>query len=310
MDTNKQTLAERSNGYFIDPNDGTIKVIDIPFHYALDTVNGEISADMQNLRNLKRQLEKYSRNQDDVELSSIESLSRNFQTMVGREQCLILLLNEERLQHSIYTRILNALCQKVRLELNELLENPELDYALLKKRENLQLEITIYEKYKELDLFIKCLLQQILTDERRKSLPKLQLANSDHNILNQWIKDVNLIKQLQLRESPPPRECQDNSNVHIDYEDSSEDNSDKIHEDFLGLVLKFSMKFHFAPLQSQCSQAYRDFFQLLFERHCQTESGLTILRSALKTMKELNSINLITFLFNFWLDDNSFYQDM
>lgn len=308
MDFKTQTLGERSCCLFLDPNDGNIKVIDIPFHYALDTVNGEISADMQNLRCLKRHLEKYSVNYDSGELLSIEELCKEFQTMVGREQCLVLLVNEERLHHTIYTTILNALYQKVTRDLNELLENPVLNDALSKKRESLELEVKIYDKYKELDDFVIDL-QQMITEGQRRSLSKLQLASTDYECLNQWIKDLNLIKQLQQRE---PQQFQTTQSIHIDSkeEDSSNDNSDQIYQEFMGLVLKCSIKFYFAPLKSHCIQAYKDFFRLLFQRHCQRESGLTIFRCALKQMKELNSVNIINFLFNFWLHEQCIYKDM
>lgn len=54
----------------------------------------------------------------------------------------------------------------------------------------------------------------------------------------------------------------------------------------------------------------KDLFDMLFQRHCQMETGLQIFREALNEMKEFNFSNMIKFVITFWLHEEKNYKNL
>lgn len=293
-----------SNCFFLDPNDGLIKVIEIPFYYALDNASGEISIDMQNLRTLKNLLEKQPtscvRNCEEL-LIDIQNICKQFQTTVGREQCLKLSLCDEVIKYSSFTTILNGLYEKITEDLSKLDENRK-----LKRRESLEHELSIFLKYKELDEFV-VKLQKMMSCNGESKIPVIKLATTDYELTKQWLEDLELINHHFQKD-------EDDENFSTDIKRKTEEISpvhcERFNEDFLALILKFCIKFNFAPLESNCKKGFLDFFCLASERHLRRENGLQIFRKALLEINELNAINLMKFIFNFWLEDKCTYKSM
>lgn len=307
--TKKQDMQR--NCLLLNPNDNIIKVIEIPFYYALDSINEEISADMQNLQYLKSYIEKYLMNNDIDELSQIENVTKEFQTTVGREQCLILLLNEERPRHAVYTTIVNTLYEKVKHDLSELCESLEQnDYqnVFLKKQENLQHEITVYKKYKHLDDFIIDLHIMTTSRQNERTLVNIELEIADRRVLSQWINDLEVINRLQENKQDENICSNDKDNALILL---NQNDLKKVNQQFIDLVLKFFIKFNFKLLEREsCIQPMKDLFDMLFQRHCQMETGLQIFREALNEMKEFNFSNMIKFVITFWLHEEKNYKNL
>ncbi|XP_033156235.1 rab3 GTPase-activating protein regulatory subunit [Drosophila mauritiana] len=98
---------------FLDPSDGSLKEIHIPFHYALSETSSQTSRDIHMLRRLRNQLRSINHGQaQDEALQEIGELASELQTLEVRQQCLEMLLKSKKLQPQVFQCIINAFIKK------------------------------------------------------------------------------------------------------------------------------------------------------------------------------------------------------
>ncbi|EDX04770.1 GD22135 [Drosophila simulans] len=98
---------------FLDPSDGSLKEIHIPFHYALSETSSQTSRDIHMLRRLRNQLRSINHGQaKDEALQEIGELASELQTLEVRQQCLEMLLKSKKLQPQVFQCIINAFITK------------------------------------------------------------------------------------------------------------------------------------------------------------------------------------------------------
>lgn len=95
---------------FLDPTDGSLKEVLIPFHYALSETSSQTSRDIHMLRRLRNQLRTI--NHGDAKLEEIAELARELQTLEVRQQCLEMLLKSKKLQPRVFQCIINSFIEK------------------------------------------------------------------------------------------------------------------------------------------------------------------------------------------------------
>ncbi|XP_002069254.2 rab3 GTPase-activating protein regulatory subunit [Drosophila willistoni] len=95
---------------FLDPSDGSLKEIQIPFHYALSETNSETSRDIHMLRRLRNQLRSINHGEsiDDANLDEINQLAQELKTLEVRQQCVEMLIKSKKLQPLVFKRIIDA----------------------------------------------------------------------------------------------------------------------------------------------------------------------------------------------------------
>ncbi|XP_017858668.1 PREDICTED: rab3 GTPase-activating protein regulatory subunit [Drosophila arizonae] len=98
---------------FLDPSDGSLKEVHIPFHYALSETNSKTSRDIHSLRRLRNQLRALSHSGEDrqEQIAGIAKLAGELETLEVRQQCLEMLLKSKRLHPEIFQSIVNAFDQ-------------------------------------------------------------------------------------------------------------------------------------------------------------------------------------------------------
>ncbi|XP_037710129.1 rab3 GTPase-activating protein regulatory subunit [Drosophila subpulchrella] len=98
---------------FLDPSDGSLKEVHIPFHYALSETSSQTSRDIHMLRRLRNQLKTFNHDDaKDVVLEEIGELASELQTLEVRQQCLETLLKSKKLQPQVFQCIINAFIEK------------------------------------------------------------------------------------------------------------------------------------------------------------------------------------------------------
>ncbi|XP_043658733.1 rab3 GTPase-activating protein regulatory subunit [Drosophila teissieri] len=98
---------------FLDPSDGSLKEIHIPFHYALSETSSQTSRDIHMLRRLRNQLRAINHGQaKDEALREIGELASELQTLEVRQQCLEMLLKSKKLQPQVFQCLINAFIRK------------------------------------------------------------------------------------------------------------------------------------------------------------------------------------------------------
>jgi len=98
---------------FLDPSDGSLKEVHIPFHYALSETSSQTSRDIHMLRRLRNQLKTFNHDDaKDVVLGEIGELASELQTLEVRQQCLETLLKSKKLQPQVFQCIINAFIEK------------------------------------------------------------------------------------------------------------------------------------------------------------------------------------------------------
>ncbi|KAH8281881.1 hypothetical protein KR054_003758 [Drosophila jambulina] len=95
---------------FLDPTDGSLKEVLIPFHYALSETSSQTSRDIHMLRRLRNQLRTV--NHGDANLEEIAELASELQTLEVRQQCLEMLLKSKKLQPRVFQCIINSFIEK------------------------------------------------------------------------------------------------------------------------------------------------------------------------------------------------------
>ncbi|ALC39415.1 rab3-GAP [Drosophila busckii] len=97
---------------FLDPSDGSLKELHIPFHYALSETNSQTSRDIHLLRRLRSQLRTLTHAAEperSQQLAAIAQLVSELETLEVRQQCLEMLLKSKRLQPELFQVIIVAL---------------------------------------------------------------------------------------------------------------------------------------------------------------------------------------------------------
>ncbi|XP_037958048.1 rab3 GTPase-activating protein regulatory subunit [Teleopsis dalmanni] len=92
---------------FIDPSDGSVKEIQIPFHYALSETNSQTARDIHLLKRFKNLLR--NANISTLQLKDdIFSLAEEFQTIEVQQQCLEILKKNKQLKPEIFQAVIVA----------------------------------------------------------------------------------------------------------------------------------------------------------------------------------------------------------
>ncbi|XP_052851167.1 rab3 GTPase-activating protein non-catalytic subunit [Drosophila gunungcola] len=98
---------------FLDPSDGSLKEVHIPFHYALSETSSQTSRDIHMLRRLRNQLRGLNHGDaKDAMLSEIGELASELLTLEVRQQCLEMVLKSKKLQPRVFQCIINAFIEK------------------------------------------------------------------------------------------------------------------------------------------------------------------------------------------------------
>ncbi|KAH8260306.1 hypothetical protein KR026_009269 [Drosophila bipectinata] len=98
---------------FLDPSDGSLKEVHIPFHYALSETSSQTSRDIHMLRRLRNQLRSLSLGDTgEAKLLEIAELAGELQTLEVRQQCLEMLLKSKKLQPRVFQCIIDAFIEK------------------------------------------------------------------------------------------------------------------------------------------------------------------------------------------------------
>uniref|UniRef100_A0A034VHQ1 Rab3 GTPase-activating protein regulatory subunit n=1 Tax=Bactrocera dorsalis TaxID=27457 RepID=A0A034VHQ1_BACDO len=101
---------------FLDPSDGSIKEVQIPFHFALSETNSKTSRDIHLFRRLKNLL----RNLDSTaNIEEIVKISAEFQTIEVRQQCLDMLKKNKQLKPQIFHKIISAFADTLLSEVTD-----------------------------------------------------------------------------------------------------------------------------------------------------------------------------------------------
>lgn len=109
--------ASLNHCLFLDPTDGSLKEVNIPFHYALSETNSQTSRDIDLLRRLRNQLRSVGHSAGDGEqqrqqlFAGIAQLAGQLETLEVRQQCLEMLMKSKRLQPELFQGIVRALAQ-------------------------------------------------------------------------------------------------------------------------------------------------------------------------------------------------------
>lgn len=98
---------------FLDPTDGSLKEVIIPFHYALSESNSQTSRDIDMLRRLRNKLRSLGHSLGDGEqreelFTEIVKLAGQLETLEVRQQCLEMLMKSKRLQPELFQGIVRA----------------------------------------------------------------------------------------------------------------------------------------------------------------------------------------------------------
>ncbi|XP_016977703.1 rab3 GTPase-activating protein regulatory subunit [Drosophila rhopaloa] len=98
---------------FLDPSDGSLKEVHIPFHYALSETSSQTSRDIHMLRRLRNHLRALNHGDTkDVMIAEIGELASELLTLEVRQQCLEMLLKDKKLQPRVFQCIINAFIEK------------------------------------------------------------------------------------------------------------------------------------------------------------------------------------------------------
>ncbi|KAH8298206.1 hypothetical protein KR018_011009 [Drosophila ironensis] len=98
---------------FLDPSDGSLKEVQIPFHYALSETSSQTSRDIHMLRRLRNQLRSLNLGDPkEDKLEEITELAGELQTLEVRQQCLEMLLKSKKLQPRVFQCMIDAFIAK------------------------------------------------------------------------------------------------------------------------------------------------------------------------------------------------------
>ncbi|XP_034471990.1 rab3 GTPase-activating protein regulatory subunit [Drosophila innubila] len=176
---------------FLDPTDGSLKEVLIPFHYALSETNSQTSRDIEMLRQLRNQLRSLAHAGEDrqQQIKSISQLAGKLETLEVRQQCLEMLLKSKRLQPELFQGIVNAFAQ------DKDLQSPD---------EAAQEFLHQVENYKRLtDLYLTLgRFQQDKSDDLRTPMEPLELSDADLVTINQLV----ILLDNGSEKPTPPRE--------------------------------------------------------------------------------------------------------
>uniref|UniRef100_A0A1B0G281 Rab3 GTPase-activating protein regulatory subunit n=1 Tax=Glossina morsitans morsitans TaxID=37546 RepID=A0A1B0G281_GLOMM len=144
----KKIRAHNYSCLFLDPNDGCVKEIQIPFHYALSATNSATSRDIHLLRRLKNML----RSTESFSLSAeeLECFAAEFQTVEVRQQCLETLLKSKQLRASTFQIFTNAFTTTLAQQIN----NPK-DITDLESFQDFYITVQNYQRLCDFYLSIK-----------------------------------------------------------------------------------------------------------------------------------------------------------
>ncbi|EDW04033.1 rab3 GTPase-activating protein regulatory subunit [Drosophila grimshawi] len=168
---------------FLDPSDGSLKEVHIPFHYALSETNSQTSRDIHMLRRLRSQLRALTHSGEDrlQQIEAIAQLAGELETLEVRQQCLEMLLKSKRLQPQLFQSIVHVFAQA---------EQSETTQEFLQQIEN----------YKRLtDLYLSLSRVQM---QEQPTLELLELSDADLVTINQLV----ILLDTGMDEKPTTRE--------------------------------------------------------------------------------------------------------
>ncbi|XP_053961505.1 rab3 GTPase-activating protein non-catalytic subunit [Anastrepha ludens] len=131
---------------FLDPSDGSVKEVQIPFHFALSEINSKTSRDIHLLRRLKNLL----RDSENIShVDEIAKLAADFQTIEVRQQCLEMLKKNKQLKPEIFLTIISACADSLRKD------SEENDSEINEEHAKFKIVIDNYQRLAEFYLTIK-----------------------------------------------------------------------------------------------------------------------------------------------------------
>lgn len=101
---------------FLDPSDGSVKEVLIPFHFALSEINSKTSRDIDLFRRLKSLLRDLDKT---VNVEEIVTIAADFQTIEVRQQCLDMLKKNKQLKPQIFQKIINAFADSLQSQVTD-----------------------------------------------------------------------------------------------------------------------------------------------------------------------------------------------
>ncbi|KAL7741091.1 hypothetical protein ACLKA6_018126 [Drosophila palustris] len=176
---------------FLDPTDGSLKEVLIPFHYALSETNSQTSRDIEMLRQLRNQLRSLTHAGEDrqQQIAAIAQLAGKLETLEVRQQCLEMLLKSKRLQPELFQAIVNAFAQA-----NDLQTPDDASREFLHQIEN-------YKRLTDLYLTLGRFKQES-SDGVRTPIELLELSDADLVTINQLV----ILLENDAEKPAPPRE--------------------------------------------------------------------------------------------------------
>lgn len=175
--------------FFLDPTDASVKEIQIPFHYALSTMNSATSKDIHLLRRLKNHLRCTESTKLNIE--EITSTALDFQTVEVRQQCLEMLLKSKQLQAHVFQSIINAFDFTLRQQIDEPLK------FNVKNLDELKPFHVVVRNYNRLCMFY----MDMKVPQKKEHVDQLEISESDFVIIEQLVLLLSnsfAVKQLSV----------------------------------------------------------------------------------------------------------------
>ncbi|XP_034098251.1 rab3 GTPase-activating protein regulatory subunit [Drosophila albomicans] len=173
---------------FLDPSNGSLKEVIIPFHYALSETNSQTSRDIEMLRQLRNQLRALAHSAGEDRLQQFAAIARlagKLETLEVRQQCLEMLLKSKRLQPELFQSIVNAFA-----------ESKPVDEA----SEEFQHQIGNYKRLT--DLYLTLSNYQQPSSDNITPFELLELSDADLVTINQLV----ILLDAGSEKPAPPRE--------------------------------------------------------------------------------------------------------